>query len=99
MISLPLVVGGGLEKDIKSGKSSLELFFFCEEGGGAINAFEVFPACVPGLGRDLLDWRSYLTGNESFSFIDEALITEIYYVKHGFMNIISSVIRDLITQT
>lgn len=50
---------GGLENEIKSGVSFAELFFL-DEGGGAIKEFEALLVDVPGLGLDLLSWRSYL---------------------------------------
>lgn len=68
--------GGGLENDIKSGGSAAALFLFCDEGGGAIRKFDGLWEC-PGLGLDLLNWRSYLSEVESVSVIDEARVTEI----------------------
>lgn len=69
--------GGGLENEIKSGESLAELFLFCEDGGGAIKALDGLWE-YPGLGLDLLCWRSYLIEAESVSLIEEALATVKY---------------------
>lgn len=65
--------GGGLENDIKSGESFAALFLLCE-GGGANNEFDGLWEW-PGLGLDLLNWRSYLIEAESVSLIEEARVT------------------------